>query len=72
VLVAMQDLTREDRTHGYRTHEMDSLARRPAHAVSRSRTMVESGTPERFFNPETEGACQFLQRYAGEAANGRD
>jgi polar amino acid transport system ATP-binding protein len=34
--------------------------------------VVETGSPDRFFsNPETERARQFLQRYAGDSANGR-
>jgi polar amino acid transport system ATP-binding protein len=34
--------------------------------------VIETGSPEKFFtSPETERARQFLQRYAGDAANGK-
>jgi polar amino acid transport system ATP-binding protein len=55
------------------THEM-GFAREAATRVlflDRGR-VVETGAPEQFFsNPETERARQFLQRYAGDAVNGR-
>jgi polar amino acid transport system ATP-binding protein len=55
------------------THEM-GFARDAATRVmflDRGR-VVESGSPEKFFTqPETERARQFLQRYAGAAANGK-
>jgi polar amino acid transport system ATP-binding protein len=73
VLVVMRDLAREGMTMVIVTHEM-GFARDAATRVlflDRGR-VVETGAPERFFsNPETERARQFLQRYAGDAANGR-
>jgi polar amino acid transport system ATP-binding protein len=73
VLVVMRDLAREGMTMVIVTHEM-AFAREAATRVlflDRGR-VVETGAPERFFsNPETERARQFLQRYAGDAVNGR-
>jgi len=73
VLVVMRELAREGRTMVVVTHEM-GFARDAATRImflDRGR-MVETGSPERFFtNPETERARQFLQRYAGDAANGK-
>jgi polar amino acid transport system ATP-binding protein len=73
VLVVMRDLAREGMTMVIVTHEM-GFAREAATRVlflDRGR-VVERGAPEPFFsNPETERARQFLQRYAGDAANGR-
>jgi polar amino acid transport system ATP-binding protein len=73
VLVVMRDLAREGMTMVIVTHEM-GFAREAATRVlflDRGR-VVETGSPDRFFsNPETERARQFLQRYAGDAANGR-
>src|ERR1700730_9507173 len=57
VLVVMRDLAREAATRVL--------------FLDRGRA-VETGSPDRFFsNPETERARQFLQRYAGDAANAR-
>jgi polar amino acid transport system ATP-binding protein len=74
VLVVMRDLAREGMTMVIVTHEM-GFAREAATRVlfiDRGR-VVETATPERFFaNPETERARQFLQRYAGDTANGRN
>ncbi len=73
VLVVMRDLAREGMTMVIVTHEM-GFARDAATRVlflDRGR-VVETGSPDRFFsNPGTERARQFLQRYAGDAANGR-
>jgi polar amino acid transport system ATP-binding protein len=73
VLVVMRDLAREGMTMVIVTHEM-GFARDAATRVlflDRGR-VVETGSPDRFFsNPETERARQFLQRYAGDTANGR-
>jgi polar amino acid transport system ATP-binding protein len=73
VLVVMRELAREGRTMVVVTHEM-GFAREAATRVmflDRGR-MVETGSPEQFFtSPETERARQFLQRYAGDAANGK-
>jgi polar amino acid transport system ATP-binding protein len=73
VLVVMRDLAREGMTMVVVTHEM-GFARDAATRVmflDRGR-VVESGSPEKFFTqPETERARQFLQRYAGAAANGK-
>jgi polar amino acid transport system ATP-binding protein len=73
VLVVMRDLAREGMTMVIVTHEM-AFARDAATRVlflDRGR-VVETGSPDQFFsNPETERARQFLQRYAGDIANGR-
>ncbi|MEN3378724.1 MAG: polar amino acid transport system ATP-binding protein [Hyphomicrobiales bacterium] len=73
VLVVMRDLAREGMTMVVVTHEM-GFARDAATRVmflDRGR-VVESGSPDKFFTqPETERARQFLQRYAGGAANGK-
>jgi polar amino acid transport system ATP-binding protein len=73
VLVVMRELAHEGMTMVIVTHEM-GFAREAATRVlflDRGRN-VESGPPEKFFgNPETERARQFLQRYAGDAANGK-
>jgi polar amino acid transport system ATP-binding protein len=73
VLLVMRELAREGRTMVVVTHEM-SFARDAATRImflDRGR-VVETGAPEQFFtNPETERARQFLQRYAGDTANGR-
>ena len=73
VLVVMRDLAREGMTMVIVTHEM-GFARDAATRVlflDRGR-VVETGSPDRFFsNSETERARQFLQRYAGDTANGR-
>jgi len=73
VLVVMRELAREGMTMVIVTHEM-AFARDAATRVlflDRGRA-VETGSPDRFFsNPETERARQFLQRYAGDIANGR-
>jgi polar amino acid transport system ATP-binding protein len=73
VLVVMRDLAREGMTMVVVTHEM-GFARDAATRVmflDRGRA-VESGSPEKFFTqPETERARQFIQRYAGSAANGK-
>jgi polar amino acid transport system ATP-binding protein len=73
VLVVMRELAREGRTMVVVTHEM-GFAREAATRVmflDRGRA-VETGSPEKFFtSPETERARQFLQRYAGDAANGK-
>src|SRR6266702_127277 len=70
VLVVMRDLAREGMTMVVVTHEM-GFARDAATRVmflDRGR-VVETAAPEKFFfNPETERARQFLQRYAGETA----
>jgi polar amino acid transport system ATP-binding protein len=73
VLVVMRELAREGMTMVIVTHEM-GFAREAATRVlflDHGR-VVETGSPDRFFsNPETDRARQFLQRYAGDAANGR-
>jgi polar amino acid transport system ATP-binding protein len=73
VLVVMRELAREGMTMVIVTHEM-GFAREAATRVlflDRGRN-VESGSPEQFFaNPQTERARQFLQRYAGDTANGK-
>src|SRR2546429_8513094 len=73
VLAVMRDLAREGMTMVIVTHEM-GFAREAATRVlflDRGRA-VETGSPDRFFfNPETERARQFLQRYAGETAIAR-
>jgi polar amino acid transport system ATP-binding protein len=73
VLVVMRELAREGMTMVVVTHEM-GFARDAATRVlflDRGR-VVETATPEEFFSdPETERARQFIQRYAGEVANGR-
>jgi polar amino acid transport system ATP-binding protein len=73
VLLVMRELAREGRTMVVVTHEM-GFARDAATRImflDRGR-VVETGAPEQFFtNPETERARQFLQRYAGDTANGR-
>ena len=73
VLVVMRELAREGRTMVVVTHEM-GFAREAATRVmflDHGRA-VETGSPEKFFtSPETERARQFLQRYAGDAANGK-
>jgi len=73
VLVVMRELAREGMTMVIVTHEM-GFAREAATRVlflDRGR-VVETGSPDRFFsNPQTERARQFLQRYAGDAANGK-
>src|SRR6266481_2107494 len=73
VLVVMRDLAREGMTMVIVTHET-GFAREAASRVlflDHGR-VVETGSPDCFFaRPETERARQFLQRYAGETANGR-
>jgi polar amino acid transport system ATP-binding protein len=73
VLIVMRELAREGMTMVIVTHEM-GFAREAATRVlflDRGR-VVETGSPDRFFsNPQTERARQFLQRYAGDAANGK-
>ena len=73
VLVVMRELAREGMTMVIVTHEM-AFARDAATRVlflDRGR-VVETGSPERFFStPETDRARQFIQRYAGDIANGR-
>jgi polar amino acid transport system ATP-binding protein len=72
VLVVMRELAHEGMTMVVVTHEM-GFARDAATRIlflDRGR-VVERAAPERFFsNPETERARQFIQRYAGHAANG--
>ena len=72
VLVVMRELAHEGMTMVVVTHEM-GFARDAATRVlflDRGR-VVETAAPEKFFsNPETERARQFIQRYAGHAANG--
>jgi polar amino acid transport system ATP-binding protein len=72
VLVVMRDLAHEGMTMVVVTHEM-GFARDAATRIlflDRGR-VVETAVPERFFSsPETERARQFIQRYAGHAANG--
>jgi polar amino acid transport system ATP-binding protein len=73
VLLVMRELAREGMTMVIVTHEM-GFAREAATRIlflDRGKA-VETGPPEKFFaNPETERARQFLQRYAGDAANGK-
>jgi len=73
VLLVMRELAHEGRTMVVVTHEM-GFARDAATRVmflDRGR-VIETGSPEKFFtSPETERARQFLQRYAGDAANGK-
>jgi polar amino acid transport system ATP-binding protein len=73
VLVVMRELAREGMTMVVVTHEM-GFARDAATRVlflDRGR-VVEMSSPDQFFsNPETERARQFIQRYAGDVANGR-
>lgn len=72
VLVVMRDLAHEGMTMVVVTHEM-GFAREAATRIlflDRGR-VVETAAPEKFFSsPETERARQFIQRYAGHAANG--
>ncbi len=72
VLVVMRDLAHEGMTMVVVTHEM-GFARDAATRIlflDRGR-VVETAAPERFFSsPETDRARQFIQRYAGHAANG--
>lgn len=72
VLVVMRELAHEGMTMVVVTHEM-GFARDAATRIlflDRGR-VVETAAPERFFSsPETERARQFIQRYAGHAANG--
>ena len=72
VLVVMRELAHEGMTMVVVTHEM-GFARDAATRIlflDRGRA-VETAAPERFFSsPETERARQFIQRYAGHAANG--
>src|SRR6202158_5754511 len=72
VLVVMRDLAHEGMTMVVVTHEM-GFARDAATRIlflDRGR-VIETAAPERFFSsPETERARQFIQRYAGHAANG--
>jgi polar amino acid transport system ATP-binding protein len=73
VLVVMRELAREGMTMVIVTHEM-GFARDAATRVMflDHGKAVETGPPDRFFaNPATERARQFLQRYAGDAANGK-
>jgi polar amino acid transport system ATP-binding protein len=73
VLVVMRELADEGMTMVIVTHEM-GFARDAATRVMflDHGKAVETGPPERFFaNPATERARQFLQRYAGDAANGK-
>jgi polar amino acid transport system ATP-binding protein len=74
VLVVMRELAHEGMTMVIVTHEM-GFAREAATRIlflDRGKN-VESGSPENFFgNPETERAKQFLQRYAGDTANGKN
>jgi polar amino acid transport system ATP-binding protein len=71
VLVVMRELAHEGMTMVVVTHEM-GFARDAATRIlflDRGR-VVETAMPERFFSsPETERARQFIQRYAGHAAN---
>jgi polar amino acid transport system ATP-binding protein len=73
VLVVMRELAHEGMTMVVVTHEM-GFARDAATRVlflDHGR-VVETAPPDQFFsNPETERARQFIQRYAGEATNGR-
>jgi polar amino acid transport system ATP-binding protein len=73
VLVVMRDLAREGMTMVIVTHEMGFAREAATRALFLDRgRVVETGSPDRFFsNPETERARQFLQRYAGDSANGR-
>jgi polar amino acid transport system ATP-binding protein len=72
VLVVMRELAHEGMTMVVVTHEM-GFARDAATRIlflDRGR-VVETAAPEKFFSsPETERARQFIQRYAGHAANG--
>jgi polar amino acid transport system ATP-binding protein len=72
VLLVMRELAHEGMTMVVVTHEM-GFAREAANRIlflDRGR-VVETAAPERFFSrPETERARQFIQRYAGHAANG--
>jgi polar amino acid transport system ATP-binding protein len=72
VLVVMRELAHEGMTMVVVTHEM-GFARDAATRIlflDRGR-VVEKAAPEKFFScPETERARQFIQRYAGPAANG--
>src|SRR6202795_5322268 len=73
VLVVMRELAREGMTMVIVTHEM-GFAREAATRILflDHGKDVETGPPERFFaHPETERARQFLQRYAGDSANGK-
>jgi ABC-type polar amino acid transport system, ATPase component len=72
VLVVMRELAHEGMTMVVVTHEM-GFARDAATRIlflDHGR-VVETAAPEKFFSsPETERARQFIQRYAGHAANG--
>jgi polar amino acid transport system ATP-binding protein len=73
VLVVMRELAREGMTMVIVTHEM-GFARDAATRILflDHGKAVETGPPDKFFaNPETERARQFLQRYAGDAINGK-
>jgi polar amino acid transport system ATP-binding protein len=73
VLVVMRELAREGMTMVIVTHEM-GFARDAATRILflDHGKAVETGPPDKFFaNPETERARQFLQRYAGDAVNGK-
>jgi polar amino acid transport system ATP-binding protein len=73
VLVVMRELAREGMTMVIVTHEM-GFARDAATRVLflDHGKAVENGAPDKFFaNPQTERARQFLQRYAGDAVNGK-
>jgi polar amino acid transport system ATP-binding protein len=69
----MRELAREGMTMVIVTHEM-GFARDAATRILflDHGKAVETGPPDKFFaNPETERARQFLQRYAGDAINGK-
>jgi polar amino acid transport system ATP-binding protein len=72
VLVVMRELAHEGMTMVVVTHEM-GFARDAATRIlflDRGR-VVETAAPESFFSsPKTDRARQFIQRYAGHAANG--
>jgi polar amino acid transport system ATP-binding protein len=73
VLVVMRELAREGMTMVIVTHEM-GFARDAATRILflDHGKAVENGAPDKFFaTPQTERARQFLQRYAGDAVNGK-
>jgi polar amino acid transport system ATP-binding protein len=73
VLVVMRELAREGMTMVIVTHEM-GFAREAATRILflDHGKAVETGPPDKFFaSPKTERARQFLQRYAGDTANGK-
>src|ERR1700756_4083262 len=72
VLVVMREVAHEGMTMVVVTHEMGFAPDAATRILFLDRgRMVDTAAPERFFSsPEPERARQFIQRYAGHAANG--